>query len=50
MVLVVMVEKREIEDNGRERCENSYKNILHVAMLLHGDRVFHSGVSLIVLL
>lgn len=46
MVLVVMKEKREIKDNGRERSENSYKNILQVAvpvpvpvlLHVHGDQ------------
>lgn len=56
MVLVVMMEKREIKDNGRERSENSYKNILQVAvpvpvpvlLHVHGDvvRVFFLYVGL----
>jgi hypothetical protein len=35
--MVVMVEKREIKDNGRKRGENSYNNILYIAVLFHGD-------------
>jgi hypothetical protein len=32
-----MVKKREIKDDGRKRGENSYNNVLYIAVLFHGD-------------